>query len=101
MEYESVCRRAEHLIAAGLTAREADTFVTAVIAMSEPVRIHYLWRPVLRDPADEMVLEVGVNGRADALVTFNRRDFGLQPRRFGLEVLLPGEVAARIRSWQK
>ena len=33
----------------------------------EPVRIHYLWRPQLRDPEDEMVLETAVNGRADAI----------------------------------
>ena len=41
----------------------------------------FLWRPKLRDPSDEMVLEAAINGSADALVTFNRRDFGDTPRR--------------------
>jgi predicted nucleic acid-binding protein len=74
-----------------------DTFVDAVIAMAEPVETHFLWRPQLRDPNDEMVLEVAVNGRADALVTFNLRDFGNVPHRFGVELLLPRAAMARIR----
>ena len=48
-----------------------------------------MWRPQLRDPSDEMVLEAAVNGRADALVTFNRRDFGDVPGAFSVEVLSP------------
>jgi hypothetical protein len=43
-----------------------------------------------------MVLEAAVNGRADALVTFNRRDYGEAPVRFGVEVLLPREAIVRI-----
>ncbi|CAK0740382.1 hypothetical protein CCP3SC1_50037 [Gammaproteobacteria bacterium] len=38
----------------------------------EPVHLYYLWRPQLRDPADEMVLEAALNGRADALVNYRR-----------------------------
>jgi hypothetical protein len=33
-----------------------------VVAMTEPVKTHFLWRPQLRDPGDEMVLETAVNG---------------------------------------
>ena len=54
-------------------------------------------RPPLRDPNDEMVLEAAVNGRADALVTFNVRDYGTTPAQFGVEVLLPREAIARIK----
>jgi predicted nucleic acid-binding protein len=35
------------------------------------VYIHFAWRPQLRDPADEMVFEAAIDGRADALETFN------------------------------
>ena len=73
-------------------------FLDALIAMPEPVETHFLWRPQLRDPNDEMVLEVAVNGRADALVTFNMRDYGTAaPAQFGVEVLLPREAIARIK----
>ena|SRR5579862_8442449 len=97
LEYEAVCSEAEHQVAAGLNAAEGMIFVDAVIALAEPVKTHFLWRPQLRDPGDEMVLEAAVNGRADALVTFNVRDFGAAPAHFGIEVLLPREALKRIR----
>jgi putative PIN family toxin of toxin-antitoxin system len=97
MEYEAVCRRPEHRLEAGLSGRHVEIFLDAIIAMAEPVHTHFLWRPQLRDPNDEMVLEAAVNGRADALVTFNVRDFGTAPAQFGVEVLLPREAIARIK----
>ncbi len=72
-------------------------FVDAVIAMAEPVPTHFLWRPQLRDPNDEMVLEAAINGRADALVTFNVKDYGDAPGRFGVELMLPRMAIRRVR----
>ena len=98
LEYEAVCSRAEHRLAAGLSDREVKVFLTTVVALAEPVTTHFLWRPQLRDPGDEMVLEAAINGRADALVTFNARDFGSVPAQFGVEILLPREAMGRIKS---
>jgi putative PIN family toxin of toxin-antitoxin system len=98
LEYEATCLLAEHRLAAGLDLEGVAIFVDAVLAMVEPVETHFMWRPQLRDPADEFVLEAAVNGRADALVTFNRRDFGAVPARFGIEVLTPAEAIRRIRT---
>ena len=97
MEYEAVCRRSEHREESGLSGQQVEIFLDAIIAMGEPVRTHFLWRPQLRDPNDEMVLEAAVNGRADVLVTFNVRDYGTTPAQFGVEVLLPREAIARIK----
>jgi putative PIN family toxin of toxin-antitoxin system len=97
LEYEAVCGEAEHRLASGLSEHEVDVFLTAVIALAKPVETHFLWRPQLRDPADEMVLEAAVNGSADALITFNARDFGTTPSAFGIEVLLPREAIERIK----
>jgi putative PIN family toxin of toxin-antitoxin system len=97
LEYEAVCSRVEHRLAAGLSERQVEVFVNAVIALAEPVETHFLWRPQLHDPGDEMVLEAAVNGRADALITFNARDFGNVPSEFGVEILVPREALARIR----
>lgn len=96
MEYEAVCVRPEHQLAAGLSEQEVRVFVDAVIAIAEPVKIHYLWRPQLRDPSDEMVLETAANGRANLLITFNVRDYGTAPARFGIEVMTPREAVERI-----
>lgn len=97
IEYEAVCSEAEHQLAAGLREPDVAIFLDAVLAMAEPVKTHFLWRPQLRDPGDEMVLEAAVNGHADALVTFNLRDFGTVPARFGIAVMLPRDALERIR----
>jgi putative PIN family toxin of toxin-antitoxin system len=97
IEYEATCTRAEHLSASGLTLSELNDFLDALASMVEPVQIHYMWRPQVRDPADDMVLEAAVNAMADAIVSFNGKDFGPIPGRFGIDVLLPREALARIR----
>ena len=97
LEYEATCSRAEHILASGLSAAQVGIFLDAVIAMAEPVETHFLWRPLLRDPADELVLEAAVNGQAAAIVTFNQRDFGTVPLQFGIEVLLPVTALLRIK----
>jgi len=97
VEYEAICSEAEHRLAAGLSEGAVEIFLDAIVAMAEPVETHFLWRPQLRDPGDEMVLEAAVNGQADLLVTFNVRDFGPVPPRFGIEVMIPRDALKRIR----
>ncbi|MGE0717287.1 MAG: putative toxin-antitoxin system toxin component, PIN family [Alphaproteobacteria bacterium] len=96
IEYESKCTDKAHRAAAGLSRTEAQIFVDTLLASAEPVTIYFLWRPQLLDPNDEMVLETAVNGRADAIVTFNTRHFTSSPERFGLEILLPRDALKRI-----
>lgn len=98
LEYEEVCRNPSQRIMSGLTEAEISTIISALCAVSEPVSPRFLWRPQLRDPADEMVLETAINGNADALVTFNRRDFGDAPGDFGIALLSPREALRRITS---
>lgn len=100
IEYESVLTRDEHLAASGLSLAEVATLLDAIARVAEPVRLAFLWRPMLPDPDDDMVLEVAVNGRADAIVTMNRRDFGPAVKGFGIDVLVPGEAAARLGAEQ-
>jgi len=84
-------------LAAGLTALEAGIFVDGLIAMAEPVRSYFRWRPQLHDPGDELVLEAAVNGRADAIVTFNEKDLREAKLGFGIAVIRPGEALRRIK----
>ena len=97
LEYEAVCKRIEHQVAAELSEKEVNVFVDTIIGLAEPVTMHFLWRPQLRDPCDEMVLEAAIIGEVDALVTFNAKDFGDVPGHFGLELLLPRDVIMRMR----
>ena len=96
-EYEAQCTSPVHWTAAGLVREQAHIFVDGLAALIEPVKTHYLWRPALRDPNDEMVLEAAVNGRADSIVTFNVRDYGNVPEKFGIEVFVPATAIRRIQ----
>lgn len=95
LEYEAVLLRPEQLAASGRSAAMTGAFLDALSLFVEPVHLHYLWRPQLRDPADEMVLETALNGRASALATLNTADFA-PARRFGLPVLSPGELLRQL-----
>ncbi|HET9679920.1 MAG TPA: putative toxin-antitoxin system toxin component, PIN family [Gammaproteobacteria bacterium] len=97
-EYEAKCTSPTHWTAAGLTREQANTFVTGLAALIEPIKTHYLWRPMLHDANDEMVLEAAVNGSADAIVTFNLRDYGTAPESFGIPVLTPAIALRRVRT---
>lgn len=98
IEYQVVMTRPKHLEASGLSSTEIGALLDAVAAVAKPVRLAFLWRPGLRDPDDDMVLETAVNGGAEAIVTFNLQDFGAAATRFGVEVLLPGQALQRVRS---
>jgi putative PIN family toxin of toxin-antitoxin system len=96
LEYEAVCCRREHLDAAELSTTEVIQVLDVLVAIAAPIEIKFLWRPQLRDAADEMVLETAVNGMADAIVSFNERDFQPAPRLFGISVLSPKAALERI-----
>jgi putative PIN family toxin of toxin-antitoxin system len=97
IEYEAVATRAEHLAAGQLTEQQALTVVEALISSAVPIGTNFRWRPQLRDPDDEMVLEAAANGGASAIVTFNRKDFAPAAAQFGLKVLLPKEALETLR----
>jgi predicted nucleic acid-binding protein len=101
IEYEAVLTRPEHLEASGLTGREMNAVLDALIKVSVPVHFWFLWRPRLKDPADEMVLETAVNGEADRLVTFNVRHLGVAARQFGIRVLRPGDAWKEMQKHEK
>jgi putative PIN family toxin of toxin-antitoxin system len=96
IEYEATCQRAEHRKAAGLSQSETRVFLDALAHMVEEVEAHFLWRGRLRDANDDMVLDAAINGRADTIVTFNRRDYGSVPEEFGISLRAPRDVLKRI-----
>lgn len=96
VEYESVCHRPEHRLTAELSASEVGIFLDGIVDLIEPAEVFFLWRPQLRDPGDELVLEAAISAGAAAIVTFNTRDYLPAALLFGLEILTPAETIRRI-----
>src|SRR5713101_1284313 len=97
LEYEDVLKRPEHQLVHGLPPPAVDEFLAELAALIEPVEVHFQWRPQGRDPNDEMVLEAAINGGADALVTYNIRDFAGAAERFRISVLRPGDLLKKVK----
>ena len=73
VEYESVAKRPGLL--SELNEKDIDAILDFVLSQSRISKIFYLWRPYLRDPKDDMVLEVAVESQSKYIITFNKRDF--------------------------
>ena len=92
-EYEDACKR---LIAkTKLTSRDVEAVLDYVCQVANSRRIFFLWRPLLKDPKDDMVLEVAIAADCDFLVTFNRRDFS-EAAQFGIRVVTPQQFLEQI-----
>jgi putative PIN family toxin of toxin-antitoxin system len=96
LEYESVLTRPEHLAASGASCEDVSAVLDELASVGKRVELLIRTRPVLPDPNDEMVLETAINGRADAIVTFNDRDFWPVVARFRCAVMRPGELVRRL-----
>ena len=91
IEYEDVLSRPAQLKAFGLSAAEVHHFLDGLACVLAPAEISFLWRPQLKDPADEMVLEAAANASASHIVTWNVRDFSRVPGLFDMQVVTPAQ----------
>lgn len=98
LEYEDVLKRGPFLSKTGLRIKDANAILDMLAAKCFRTKVYYLWRPQLKDPNDDMVLETAVSGGADAIVTFNTRDFLTVAKQFEMKIVLPGEYLTTLRS---
>lgn len=93
IEYEDVLLR--HLPDLTLSERELDSVLDYLCQEARRHQVFFLWRPFLRDPKDDMLLELALVAGCDYIVTFNTRDFtGVE--QFGVEVITPGDFLRQI-----
>jgi len=78
-----------------LRERDIDAVIDYVCKVASHHQIYYLWRPFLRDPKDDMVLELAVTAGCDAIVTYNVNHFeGVE--QFGLHVKTARELLREL-----
>jgi putative PIN family toxin of toxin-antitoxin system len=93
LEYEDVAKRLLDQIP--LTAADIDDILDYLCQMAQRRKVYYLWRPFLKDPKDDMVLELAVAAGCQAIITYNQRDF-VGVEQFGLEILTPKSFLEKI-----
>ncbi len=88
LEYESVTLRKE----LKLPLNKTDIFdiLNYIAKVANKREIFFLWRPYLKDPKDDLVLEVAVESESKIIVTYNKKDFSGVDK-FGIEILTPKE----------
>jgi putative PIN family toxin of toxin-antitoxin system len=93
LEYEDAAKRLIGHIA--LTSRDIENIIDYICAVANHRTIFYLWRPFLRDPTDDGVLELAVAAACDFIVTYNKHDFA-GAEQFGIEVVTAKEFLQKI-----
>jgi putative PIN family toxin of toxin-antitoxin system len=102
LEYEAELTRPEQLMAMRLTHGDIDVFLGRLGAVAEQVSPYYNHGGMIRDPNDDKFITAAINGNADAIVTFNIRDYVPRDSRvtgLGIDVCRPGDILRRL-SWR-
>jgi len=93
LEYEDAAKRLLGQIP--LTEHDINNILDYLCGMANPREVFFLWRPHLRDPKDDMILELAVSAQCEAIITYNQKDF-VGAEQFGVQVMTPKEFLERI-----
>ena len=94
-EYEDAVKRNKSKIK--LSKENIDAVVDYICLVAERKEIFYLWRPFLKDPKDDMLLELAFESNADYIISFNKKDF-VGVEKFNVEVITPKEFLKIIKA---
>jgi putative PIN family toxin of toxin-antitoxin system len=93
LEYETIARRQARAL--GLDSATIDDILDYLCQVALRREIFFLWRPFLKDPKDDLVLELAVESESEFIITYNRRDFA-GTEKFGIKVLTPKEFLKKL-----
>ena len=92
-EYEDVAKRKSTKLA--LSNSQIDSILDMICKSSNKCQIFYLWRPFLKDPKDDFILELAIESQSEFIITYNVNDFkGVD--KFGIKVATPKEFLKMI-----
>ena len=89
LEYESIAIR--HLDNLLIDKNDLENFLNYICTIGNKCKIFFLWRPFLKDPKDDFVLELAANSGSDFIITYNQKDFK-GSNKLGIAVLTPKEL---------
>lgn len=92
-EYEDVAKKDLHN--SKLQKENIDDILDYICAVSNKQKIFFLWRPYLKDPKDDFILELAVKSGCDYIITYNKRDFR-DIEKFSIKLLTPKEFLRKI-----
>jgi len=92
-EYESIAKR--EIKNLNLTIEHIDSILDMICRISNKCKIFFLWRPFLKDPKDDFILELAIESNSNYIITYNKKDFK-DVHRFGIQVLTPKEFLEKI-----
>lgn len=95
-EWQSVLTRSEHL-PLGASADNANAFLRYLASIAHLQDVHFLWRPFLRDPDDDMVMECAVASGSQLIITHNVKDFK-RSQELKVRAITPAEFLTLLRS---
>lgn len=95
LEYEAILKN--HLDRNVFSDSDIDDFIDYICAVGVKTKIFYLWRPYLKDPFDDHVLELAINAGAESIVTFNKKDF-LEAETLGIRIQTPKEFLEEMEA---
>jgi predicted nucleic acid-binding protein len=93
LEYEDAGKRLGREF--GLTHHDIEDIIDYICSVADRREIHYLWRPILKDPKDDHILELAVEANAKFIITYNKNDF-IEAGQFGINILTPKEYLEEI-----
>ena len=73
-EYQDVLSRPQ-ILELGYTQNDIKELTRYLASISHKQEIYYLWRPWLKDPKDDMVLEAAFASQSEYIITYNTKDF--------------------------
>ena len=92
LEYEHAAKQIGTI---ELTEQDIDGLIDDICSLAHKSQVFFLWRPYLKDPGDEHVLDLAVASNSRYLITFNKKDFA-GAERFGIGLLTPQEYLRQI-----
>jgi putative PIN family toxin of toxin-antitoxin system len=93
LEYEEVLLRKQSTLY--FTDKELGQILDYLCRIANLHEVHFLWRPILNDPKDDMILDLAVRANCQHIITYNTRDFS-GDNKFGIKALTAQEFLKTI-----